>query len=120
MVRRPSEPAPAAALCTCPVGARGGARLRFRKTEDGGFQGISHEAGEFPGIKAWEVHYHGRTSELGWEDLGDYFRENLAGLAGQFASGYAPVDPKPQACRYCQLASLCRIGAAVELSDDDE
>jgi hypothetical protein len=48
-----------------------------------------------------------------------YWRERLARLGDQFAAGVAPVDPKPQACRYCHLASLCRIGAAAEIAADD-
>ena len=34
----------------------------------------------------------------------------LERLAGAFAAGEAVVDPKPDACDYCHLAALCRIG----------
>jgi CRISPR/Cas system-associated exonuclease Cas4 (RecB family) len=33
----------------------------------------------------------------------------LERLAGAFARGEAPVDPKPGACDYCHLSALCRI-----------
>ena len=31
-------------------------------------------------------------------------------LAGAFAAGQATVDPKPGACEFCPVASVCRIG----------
>ena len=33
----------------------------------------------------------------------------LGDLAEAFAAGDAAVDPKPNACRYCDLSALCRI-----------
>ena len=44
----------------------------------------------------------------------------LAALAEGFAAGEATVDPKPGACRHCDLAALCRVGelgAAAALED---
>lgn len=39
------------------------------------------------------------------------WRERLERLASDFANGDARVDPRPGACQYCELSSLCRIYA---------
>ena len=51
------------------------------------------------------------------------WRAILEKLAGEFVSGWAAVDPKPGACDYCHVASLCRIaerGAVQEEGPGDE
>lgn len=58
-----------------------------------------------------------------WErQRGDWLMR-MKQLADQFLKGYAAVDPKPHACDYCHLMSLCRIGeitlAAQEAATDD-
>lgn len=37
------------------------------------------------------------------------WRSELMNLAAQIGAGDARVDPKPNACRYCHLKSLCRV-----------
>ena len=66
---------------------------------------------------AWQI----RTQE--WLALVEH-------LASDFIAGRAAVDPKPGACEYCQVISVCRIsdrgadaaieaaGAGLEASDD--
>jgi probable DNA repair protein len=45
-----------------------------------------------------------------WAALLDAWRVELGRLADAFAAGVAPVDPKkPDACRYCGFAPLCRF-----------
>ncbi|MEQ8263277.1 PD-(D/E)XK nuclease family protein [Pseudohaliea sp.] len=46
-----------------------------------------------------------------WEGLRSAWRERLEALAGELMAGEAPVAPTATACRHCDLASLCRIGA---------
>jgi len=57
-----------------------------------------------------------------WEGLRSAWRERLEALAGEVMAGKAAVEPTANACRYCDLASLCRIGAIGDStggSDDD-
>jgi ATP-dependent helicase/DNAse subunit B len=46
-----------------------------------------------------------------WEALRENWKDVLTALADEFASGFAAVDPRDGAetCRYCSLASLCRV-----------
>ncbi|EQD54983.1 hypothetical protein B1A_11968, partial [mine drainage metagenome] len=53
-----------------------------------------------------------RTSAGGgdaWDERVEAWKSVLERLAGAFARGEAPVDPKPGACDYCHLHALCRI-----------
>ena len=50
-----------------------------------------------------------RAEVLSWEDLTSAWRANLTVLAEQYARGEAQIDPLPQACDYCDFASVCRI-----------
>ena len=45
----------------------------------------------------------------GWGDLLQSWQAQLNALAADFMRGTAAVDPDPQACRYCDLETLCRI-----------
>jgi probable DNA repair protein len=71
------------------------------------FVGLAREAGTLPGV--------GTPGEAGaqpeWPALVAFWRGQLEGLAGEFASGHAAVDPKrgPQTCRECDLQPFCRI-----------
>ena len=73
------------------------------------FQGIAAEANLLPrvaGVKGPE------RAEAPWparvREWGDVVRR----LARDFAAGVATVDPKPGACDYCPVSSVCRIGDA--------
>jgi hypothetical protein len=60
-----------------------------------------------------------------WPALLEHWREVLHGLADQFVSGAAEVNPLPQACTYCHLSTFCRIheretNAMAEEGDSDE
>jgi probable DNA repair protein len=45
-----------------------------------------------------------------WERQRGEWLMRMERLASQFLTGYAAVDPKPHACDYCHLMSLCRVG----------
>jgi len=45
----------------------------------------------------------------GWDDLMQAWRSQLHTLALNFKGGAAPVTPDREACRYCDLETLCRI-----------
>src|SRR6185437_4278482 len=40
-------------------------------------------------------------------------------LAEAFAAGQALVDPKPRACDFCHVASVCRVGDSLTATDDE-
>ena len=40
-------------------------------------------------------------------------------LAAAFAAGQAVVDPKPRACDFCHVASVCRVGDSLIATDDE-
>jgi len=44
-----------------------------------------------------------------WSTQMQSWSTNLEGLALAFAQGEAQVDPRPDACRYCQLDAFCRV-----------
>ncbi len=66
--------------------------------------GVKAEAGRQQ--NAWQV----RVRE--WRDL-------IEGLAAAFAAGQATVDPKPRACDFCHVASVCRVGDSLMGMDDE-
>ncbi len=49
-----------------------------------------------------------------WDGLRAAWEERLQALAGEVMAGHAAVEPRPNACSYCDLAGLCRIGASAE------
>jgi len=55
----------------------------------------------------------------GAEDIPAAWRERLAALAGEVMAGEAAVQPTAAACRYCDLASLCRIGTVEDAVTGD-
>ncbi len=63
-------------------------------------------------------------AEYGWErldDVIDHWRSALSALGDAFVDGAAAVDPidTQLACKYCDLAILCRIGSTFDASDPD-
>jgi len=52
-------------------------------------------------------------SEAHWQALKSEWQQNLTTLVKDFKKGDASIDPKYgiKTCRYCHLASLCRVGA---------
>jgi probable DNA repair protein len=44
-----------------------------------------------------------------WQELVEAWRGSLTALANDFIAGNARVDPVSGACRYCNLASVCRV-----------
>jgi len=54
--------------------------------------------------------------------VGRRWGDALQALAEQFCRGWAAVDPidEIQACRYCDLTTLCRIREAAAAGDEGE
>ena len=54
-----------------------------------------------------------------WPSRVQEWRALVERLAGAFAAGQAAVDPKPHACDFCHVASLCRVGDSLIAVDDE-
>jgi probable DNA repair protein len=54
-----------------------------------------------------------------WQERVREWHELVERLAAAFAAGQAVVDPKPGACDFCHVASLCRVGDSLMTMDDD-
>ena len=55
-----------------------------------------------------------------WTASREFWRLRIETLARDFLAGNAAVDPAPNACDYCQIASLCRIADQVLQIDPEE
>ncbi|MGH8288112.1 MAG: PD-(D/E)XK nuclease family protein [Steroidobacteraceae bacterium] len=53
-----------------------------------------------------------------WQSRVQQWRGLVERLAGAFAAGQARVDPKPGACDFCHVASVCRVGDSLVAVDD--
>ena len=73
-----------------------------------GFEGVARRAGLLPGIDAWPGRARAAPATT-WSGLLDHWQDTVEQLARDFAAGVATVDPLSQACRYCELATLCRV-----------
>lgn len=82
---------------------RGDCRLR----------GLAREGDVLPGTGAFtESKFAQRLGLEGWPELLARWRRQLSELGEEFVAGHAPVAPVDiqKACRFCDLAPLCRIG----------
>ncbi len=117
---RPKEPQlPTYTLLDNPVSGVAFAQLKHGKA---GFTSLGDNLG-LGGKQIPLVDQLSRTvvSFEDWESLRAYWQDILTELANRYAAGDAQVDPAPQACRYCDLASVCRIGteAIADTADED-
>lgn len=94
------------------------------------FVGISKYDG-LPGIKPYESDNAFRAKAEGkdWDGLMGFWKSALEGLARDFMSGVADIDPNggvsgnESACLYCELPALCRVAEllpAMRGEGDDE
>jgi ATP-dependent helicase/nuclease subunit B len=85
---------------------------------DVGFHGIAASAGLLPKLKPAEAQAGAQGSDA-WMQSRHLWKSRLDTLVRDFLAGRAAVDPAPGACRYCEVASLCRI-ADRELPEEEE
>ncbi|NND68193.1 MAG: hypothetical protein HKN19_11455, partial [Halioglobus sp.] len=89
------------------------AALAFGQVRPGdcGYRGIG-TVPEFSGIQTDISKAVGDGAEAeDWSTLNAHWANTLESLVNEFLEGHAPVDPQgPEACRYCGLQPLCRIG----------
>jgi hypothetical protein len=91
------------------------------RSGDTGYRGLARDPDVFPGLaspgdRRWPKEYGS------WRDLQRAWSQRLTRIATEYASGDARLAPDPvAACRYCHLATLCRIGETGEAGarDDD-
>jgi probable DNA repair protein len=80
------------------------------------FDGIANSAELLPKVKGVEGTF-GADPLDAWPTRRDEWVARVEHLAADFVAGRAAVDPKPGACDYCHVASICRIADRVETSD---
>jgi ATP-dependent helicase/nuclease subunit B len=71
------------------------------------FSGLARSAGLLPHVRA--VRVEAGTAEEAWECQQRSWRALVERLIGEFLRGWAAVDPRPGACTFCHVASICRI-----------
>jgi probable DNA repair protein len=78
---------------------------RVRLDKDGGFKGLAERDGLLPGIKAFK----GSEAVPDWPALTGHWQAQLTALAEEVVGGRADPTPATETCRYCDLATLCRV-----------
>lgn len=81
------------------------------------FDGIAAGEGLLPKVAA--VRSPEGHAQQAWQARVREWRGLVERLAGAFAAGQAAVDPKPHACDFCHVASVCRVGDSLIADDDD-
>jgi ATP-dependent helicase/nuclease subunit B len=72
------------------------------------FDGIARAHNLLPKVRGVESP-NGGKSEDAWEIRTQEWLARIEQLAMDFLAGRAPVDPKPNACDYCHIVSVCRV-----------
>jgi probable DNA repair protein len=87
------------------------------------FVGVAADGDLLPGIEAFaERHRNKRRDAEDFEGQMHHWREVLTGLGEELLDGRSDISPVRGACKYCDLASMCRIDellAREEGEDDD-
>jgi probable DNA repair protein len=73
------------------------------------FEGIAHSPHILPKVKGVESP-EGADAVDAWQYRKTEWLARVERLAADFLAGRATVDPKPNACDYCHVVSVCRIG----------
>ena len=86
------------------------------------FDGVAADPSLLPKVRAVEAGSVDEAVEP-WAYWQREWRKRIEHLAADFVAGRAPVDPRPKACEWCQVVSICRISdasaTAVEQNIDD-
>jgi probable DNA repair protein len=87
------------------------------------FDGVAAHGSLLPKVRAVEAPTGQETAGSAWAIRQEEWIGRVEQLASDFIAGRASVDPRPKACEYCQVVSVCRIsdeGAdAVERNVDE-
>ena len=82
------------------------------------FDGIANSAQLLPKVRGVEGAF-GTDPLDAWPIRRQEWLSRVEHLAADFLAGRAVVDPKPGACDYCHVASICRISDRVAATDSD-
>ena len=86
------------------------------------FDGVAADGTLLPKVRAVEE-LPGIEAPDSWAHWQGQWRAKVEQLAADFVRGHAAVDPRPKACEYCHVVSVCRISdasaTAVEQNIDD-
>jgi RecB family exonuclease len=87
------------------------------------FDGVAAHGNLLPKVRAVEPPAGDDSAGNAWAKRQDEWIGRVEQLVSDFMGGRASVDPRPKACEYCQVVSVCRIsdeGAdAVERNVDE-
>ena len=75
------------------------------------FDGVAADATLLPKVRAVEQAPDEEPGDA-WRYWQREWHARIEHLAEDFVAGVAPVDPRPKACEYCQVVSICRISDA--------
>lgn len=114
---RPSHPQLLAYVVALAQDVRALATVDLRAGE-AAFHGIASEKGLLPRLDAadWPS---GVQADTAWLASRQLWGTRIENLVRDFLAGRAVVDPAPHACKFCDVASLCRIGERA-LPEEDE
>ncbi len=82
------------------------------------FDGIANSAELLPKVRGVEGAF-GTDPLDAWPIRRQEWLSRVEHLAADFLAGRAVVDPKPGACDYCHVASICRISDRVAATGDE-
>ncbi len=82
------------------------------------FDGIANSAELLPKVRGVEGAF-GTDPLDAWPIRRQEWLSRVEHLAADFLAGRAVVDPKPGACDYCHVASICRISDRVAATEND-
>jgi RecB family exonuclease len=82
------------------------------------FDGIASSSELLPKVKGVEGAF-GIEPDEAWPSRRKEWLARVTQLAAAFLEGKAAVDPKPGACDYCHVASICRIADHSPPSEND-
>jgi ATP-dependent helicase/nuclease subunit B len=77
------------------------------------FDGIANVPDLLPKLKGVEP-------DNSWPQRREEWLARMEGLAVAFLQGQAVVDPKPGACDYCHVASICRIADRIVIPETED
>lgn len=83
------------------------------------FDGIANVGELLPKVKGVEADFGTEPGDA-WPKWRQEWRSRIEQLAAAFVAGRAAVDPKPGACDYCHVASICRISDRVAPSESGD
>ena len=75
------------------------------------FDGVAADASLLPKVRTVEQAPEEEPGDA-WRYWQREWHSRIEHLAEDFVAGVAPVDPRPKACEYCQVVSICRISDA--------